>query len=423
MIDSSLTEYLVPLWARQTDLVIDHAKGCYLYTPAGTKILDFTSGYGVTNTGHCHPKVVKAIQDQAEKLLHGQLNLFYHPTVLQLAKKLHDTLPTHLDRYFFATSGAEAVESAVKMARQSTKKTNIIVFQNAFHGRTALTMSLTTSKVRHRQNYQPLIPGVFIAPYPYSYFFGWDEEETSAWCLRQLKHMLHTQTAPEETAAILVEPILGDGGYVPSTASFLQGLRKLCDDNEILFILDEIQSGWGRTGKLFAHEYANIEADILIMAKGLASGLPISAVAVPNEIVQNCLPGSQGGTLNGNAITCAAALATIDVIIQEELPQKAARHGKQIMDQLREIQRRVGFNGEVRGLGLMIALELSDSAGSPDAETAAYIRDECLKLNMLLATCGPYNNVLRWAPPLTISEDEIQQGIQIFKEVIKKKWG
>ena len=412
-------DYLAPLLARVTDITVERAQGCYLYTTEDQRILDFTSGYGVTSTGHCHPKVVAAIQQQAERLLHGQQNLMYHPTLLELIDKLHQVLPSHLDRFFFQNSGADAVESAVKVVRQASKKTNIIVFQNGFHGRTALTGSLSTSKVRHREGWQPLVAGIFVAPYPYAYFYGWDEEETSAWCLQQIRHMLHTQTAPEETAAVIIEPILGDGGFVPAPTSFLRGLRQICDENGIVLLFDEIWSGWGRSGKLFAYQHTdNLQPDILIMGKGLASGLPISAIAAAAALVEKCPPGSDGGTLSGNPVSCAAARASIEVILEEGLTENAARRGAQLMDLLRRVQEEIGFVGEVRGRGLMVGLELSGTDGSPDVEITRAVQQACLTRHMLIATCGPYGNIFRWAPPLVVNEAQIEEGVSIFREAL-----
>jgi 4-aminobutyrate aminotransferase len=411
--------YLAPLLTRVTDIVVDHAEGCYLFTDDHRKILDFTSGYGVTNTGHCHPKVVAAIQRQASRLLHAQQNLMYHTTLLQLLEKLHEVLPPHLDRVFFHNSGADAVECAVKVARHATGKTNLIVFQNAFHGRTALTCSLTSSKVRHRSGWQPLMAGVFVAPYPYSYFYGWEPEATSTWCLKQLRHMLHTQTAPEETAAIMIEPILGDGGFVNAPLSFLHGLRQLCIEYNILLIFDEIQSGWGRTGKLFGYQYAEgVEPDILIMAKGLASGLPISAIAAPAALMEKCPVGIDGGTLSGNPVPSAAAMATIEVIFEEGLMNNATKRGRQMTDLLYKVQQETGFAGEIRGPGLMVGLELSQLDGSPATPMARAVQLACLQRQMLIATSGPYSNSFRWAPPLTITSAQIEDGVSIFREAL-----
>jgi 4-aminobutyrate aminotransferase len=288
--------YISPVWTRYTPIVAERAEGAYIYDRDGTRYLDFTCGIGVTNTGHCHPAVVQAIQEQAAKLLHGQVNIIFHPPLLELAQELRTIVPEPLDCFFFSNSGAEAVEGAVKLARHATGRPNIIVFQGSFHGRTALTMALTTSKTVYRVGYQPLPAGVFVAPYPYAYRYGWSPEEAEAFCLREVEFLLKTQTAPTETAAILVEPVLGEGGYVVPPPGFLKGLRWICDEHDILLIVDEVQSGFGRTGKWFAIEHFGTPPDIMIMAKGLASGLPLSGIAARRELMARWIPGSHGGT-------------------------------------------------------------------------------------------------------------------------------
>ncbi len=280
------TALLSPTWYHVTDLVVDHGEGAYVYTTDGDRFLDFTSGIGVTNTGHCHPRVVKAIQDQATKFIHAQINVYYHEPAFRLAAALREVLPAHMDTFFFSTSGAEAVEGAVKLARHATGRPNVIVFQGSFHGRTGQTMAMTTSKVIYRKGYQPLPGGVFVSPFPYWYRYGWNPEEATEFCLRELGLILHTQTAPEETAAMVIEPVLGEGGYIVPPVSFIQGLRQVCNEHGILLILDEIQSGCGRTGKFFAHEHFHVKSDITIMAKGLGSGFPISAIAASREIME-----------------------------------------------------------------------------------------------------------------------------------------
>jgi 4-aminobutyrate aminotransferase len=322
--------HLSPVWPHYTPIIASRAEGCYVYDQQDKAYLDFTCGIGVTNTGHCHPRVVEAIRRQAGKLLHGQVNIIVHEPILELIEELRSILPSSMDGFFFSNSGAEAVEGAIKLARQATRRPNIIVFQGSFHGRTVGTMSLTTSKTIYRAGYQPLMPGVFVAPYPYAYRYGWDEERTSQWCLEELDYLLLTQTAPKETAAILVEPVLGEGGYVVPPASFLRGLRKVCDQHGILLIVDEIQSGFGRTGKWFAVDHFSIEADILVVAKGLASGLPLSAVISRLVIMERWEPGSHGGTYGGNAVACAAAVATIQTIREEGLLENTQERGTQL---------------------------------------------------------------------------------------------
>jgi len=244
--------YLSPVWTHFTDIQPVRAEGIYLYDSAGSRYIDFTSGIGVLNTGHCHPRVVKAIQDQAENLIFGQMNIVLPPVSIRLAEALNQVTPQNIDCFFFSNSGAEAVEASVKLARHATGKRNIIVFQGSFHGRTAQTMAMTTSKYIYRHDYQPLPGGIFVAPFPYSYYYGWDEAKTTEFCLRELDRIFHGQTLAEETAAMIIEPVLGEGGYVPAPVEFMQALREICTQNNILLIVDEVQSGFGRTGKFFA---------------------------------------------------------------------------------------------------------------------------------------------------------------------------
>jgi 4-aminobutyrate aminotransferase-like enzyme len=239
------TGLLAPVWTHLTDIQPERAEGIYFYDAAGTRYTDFTSGIGVTNSGHCHPRVVKAIRDQAGQLIFGQMNIVMAQPTIQLAEKLNQVTPEGIDRFFFSNSGAEAVEASVKLARQATGRRNIIVFQGSFHGRTHQTMAMTTSKTVYRHNYQPLPGAIFVAPYPYSYYYGWDEQQTIDFCLQELDLLLHSQSAPDETAAFIIEPMLGEGGYVPAPPAFLQALRCIADQNGILLIVDEVQSGFG----------------------------------------------------------------------------------------------------------------------------------------------------------------------------------
>ena len=284
-------------------------------------------------------------------------------------------------------------------------------------------MSLTTSKTIYRAGYQPLMPGVFVAPYPYAYRYGWDPEETSRWCLQELEYLLLTQTAPQETAAILVEPVLGEGGYIAPPVSFLRGLRKICDQHGILLILDEIQSGFGRTGKWFALEHYDLQPDIMTVAKGLASGLPLSGVFSSLELMQYWIPGSHGGTYGGNALSSAAAVATIQAIREENMLENAQQRGQQLLQGLNALQQKYPSIGEVRGLGLMIGVEFSTADGQPDKTTAKAVAHACLERRMLLLTCGPWDNTIRWIPPLVVTAEQIEQGLQIFGEALQEVLG
>jgi 4-aminobutyrate aminotransferase len=412
--------HLSPVWPHYTPIIASRAEGSYVYDQQDKAYLDFTCGLGVTNTGHCHPRVVEAIRGQAGKLLHGQVNIIVHEPILELIEELRSILPSSMDGFFFSNSGAEAVEGAIKLARQATGRPNIIVFQGSFHGRTVGTMSLTTSKTIYRSGYQPLMPGVFVAPYPYAYRYGWDEEHTSQWCLEELDYLLLTQTAPGETAAILVEPVLGEGGYVVPPASFLRGLRKVCDQHGILLIVDEIQSGFGRTGEWFALEHFSVEADILTVAKGLASGLPLSAVISPLDIMEKWEPGSHGGTYGGNAVASAAAVATIQTIREEGLLDNTQERGTQLLTGLRHLQEVYPGLGDVRGLGLMIGAEFRTPDHKPDKDVAKAVVHACLDDGLILITCGPWDNTVRWIPPLTVDETQIKQALDIFSNALDK---
>jgi 4-aminobutyrate aminotransferase len=412
-------ESLTPILGRFTPIEVEHAQGPYLYATDGRRYLDFTTGIGVTNTGHCHPKVVAAAQAQVAKLIHGQANIVYHKPMLELIQGLREILPAHLDSFFFTNSGAEAVEAAIKLSRHATGRTNTIVFQGGFHGRTIGSVSLTTSNPIYHYKYQPLMPGVYVAPFPYTYFYGWSAEETEAFCLKQLNHVLASQTAPDETAAMLLEPVLGEGGYVVPTPGFLAGVQKICREHGILLIVDEVQSGFGRTGKWFAFQHFGVEPDIVIMAKGLASGFPLSAIAARSELMQHSPTGSQGGTYGGNAVSCAAGVATLGVLRDEGLIDNSTEKGARLLEQLKGLRDRFPVIGEVRGLGLMVGVEFTTPSGEPDKATAKAVMEECLDRGLVLLTCGTYGNVVRWIPPLIIDDSHLDEALGIFASALE----
>ncbi|MFZ6021108.1 MAG: aspartate aminotransferase family protein [Chloroflexota bacterium] len=419
----TLFKHLSPVWSHYTDIIVSKAEGALLYDLNGRSFLDFTCGIGVTNTGHCHPRVVRAIQEQAELLLHGQANIITHQPMLNLVEALLEIVPQPIDGFFFSNSGAEAVEGAVKLARHASGKSNIIVFQGSFHGRTANTMAMTTSKTIYRAGYQPLPAGVFVAPYPYALRFGWDEETTSQFCLEELEFLLQTQTAPSETAAMIVEPVLGEGGYVVPPVSFLKGLRELCSRHQILLIVDEIQSGFGRTGRWFALEHFDLQPDILVVAKGLASGLPLSGVFSSLDLMKKWVTGSHGGTYGGNAVACAAAVATIAAIKEDGMLANARQRGGQLIQGLRKIQKDYPVIAEIRGLGLMIGCEFRNSDKKPDKNTAKAVAHACLDRGLILLTCGPWDNTIRWIPPLNVTAAQIEQALAIFEQAVAEVVG
>jgi len=412
--------HVSPVWTRTFLIEAERAEGSYIYSTDGRRYLDFTCGIGVTNTGHCHPKVVEAIREQAGLFLHAQANIVVHQPMLQLIEELRTIVPPSIDGFFFSNSGAEAVEGAVKLARAVTGKPNVIVFSGSFHGRTSGTMALTTSKTIYRSGYQPLPAGVYVVPYPYAYRLGLDAERTSQFCLAALEELLLSQTSPAETAAILIEPVLGEGGYVPPPVLFMKGLRQIADRNGILLIFDEVQSGFGRSAKWFAQEHFGVVPDIMTVAKGIASGLPLSGVFSRLELMKKWPTGSHGGTYGGNAVACAAGVATIRAMREEKMLENAAQRGVQLMTGLRKLQEDYPQMGDVRGLGLMIGTEFVDSRQKPDKAFTKSIVRAAEERDLLLLTCGTHDNTIRWIPPLNVSAQQISDALVIFSESLEE---
>ncbi|CAO3593004.1 unnamed protein product [Absidia cylindrospora] len=380
---------------RSTELVIEKAKGTYVWSVEGKKYLDLTTGIGVTNTGHCHPTVVKAVQDQAANFSHGQVNIFTRNPCWILI---------------------EAVEAAVKLARHATKKQNIIVFQGSYHGRTMGTMALTTSKTVYAKGFGPLMPGVHVCSYPY--FQQWAAHKAdptkfdAQWCgaeaLHQLDLVLKQRSDPEDTAAILIEPVQGEGGYVVPPKNFLTGLREICDKHNILLICDEVQLGFGRTGKMFAVEHFGVRPDILVMAKGIASGYPLSAIVSTKELMDTQPPGSMGGTYSGNAVACAAANATLQVFKDENILENC--NIEQFFSTLKAKVPGLLPNNikvDIRGLGLMIGIEFLDAPKG----FANAVAQEAFDLDTIVLTTSIYET-LRLIPPLNITKEETNLALE-----------
>ncbi|MEU1525690.1 aspartate aminotransferase family protein [Nocardia rhamnosiphila] len=407
---------LSPILKQATPVTVDHGAGCYLYDVDGRRFLDFTAGIGVTSTGHCHPRVVAAAQEQVGKLIHGQYTTVMHRPMLELTERLGTVLPAGLDSVFYANSGSEAVEAALRLARQATGRPNVIVFHGGFHGRTVAAATMTTSGTRFSAGFGPLMSGVHVAPFPTAFRYGWTEAEATAFALRELDYIFATLTSPAETAAFIVEPVLGEGGYIPGNREFFQGLRERADRYGILLIFDEIQTGFGRTGKFFGHQHFDVRPDVITMAKGLASGFPISGIAASAELMGKAWPGSQGGTYGGNAVACAAALATLDVIESEGLVENAAVRGEQLLAGVRAAETKAV--GDVRGLGLLVGSEFITPDGTPDRETATAAQQLAATKGLLLLTCGAHMNVVRMIPPLIVSEAQIADALTIWSEVL-----
>ncbi len=410
---------LSPVLKQATPVRAARGEGVYLYDTEDRRYLDFTAGIGVTSTGHCHPRVVEAAQRQVGTLIHGQYTTVMHEPLLQLTERLGDVLPDGLDALFYANSGSEAVEAALRLARHATGRQNAIVFSGSFHGRTMGAAALTTAGTKFRAGLGPLMPGVAVAPFPFAFRQGCSEEQAVESALRELDYLLATVSAPADTAAIFVEPVLGEGGYVPAPPAFLAGLRERADRHGILLVVDEVQTGFGRTGTFWGHEHAaEVRPDVLVTAKGLASGFPLSAIAAPTAIMERAWPGSQGGTYGGNAVACAAALATLDVIRDEQLVDNAAEQGRRLADGLRKVAADHPAIADVRGLGLMLGNEFCAPDGAPDTATAQRAQQEAAHLGLLLLTCGAHGNVVRMIPPLVVNAEQIDAGVALWGKAV-----
>ncbi|TWJ26436.1 aspartate aminotransferase family protein [Geobacter argillaceus] len=398
-------------------LAIERGEGSWVIDREGKRYLDFATGIAVLNLGHNHPRVRERVAGQLEQFVHTG-GIYYNETTVAAAELLASITPPGLDMLFFSNSGAEAVDGALKLARFVTGRQGIIAFSGAFHGRTLGAVSVTTSSARYRSRYHPLLPSVYHAPYPFSYRCPMHcrPETCSLACFGALEEMLGRLITPNEVAAILIEPILGEGGYAPAPPAFLKRLRRLCDDHGILLIFDEVQSGMGRTGDWFAAQRYGMVPDIMTVAKGIASGFPLSAVVAKRQIMEQWPSGAHGTTFGGNPIACAAAIATIETIRDEGLLPRCQQLGERAMERLRAMQEHRPLIGDVRGMGLMIGVELVDNVGTPAGAACERLLDWCREKGLLIINCGTDRNVLRLVPPLTISDDELDQALTIIDE-------
>lgn len=394
----------------------DRAENAELWDVEGRRYLDFAAGIAVNNTGHRHPKVMAAVAQQAQEFTHTCFNVAPYEIYIQLAEKLNKLAPGDFDKKtMLVTTGVEAVENAVKMARAYTGRSGVIAFSGAFHGRTLMGMALT-GKVAYKKGFGAMPAEIIHAPFP-NPLYG----VTEAQALLALDTILASDIEASRVAAIIVEPVQGEGGFNIAPTAFLRRLREICDQHGIVFIVDEIQTGIGRTGKMFAIEHAGVTPDLVTMAKGLAGGFPLSAVTGKAEIVDAAAPGGLGGTYAGSPIGIAAANAVLEVIEEEQLLGRAALLGKVIRDRLSKIKTTEGSAiSDVRGLGMMNAIELSigGDPAKPDADLAARIVAEAEKRGLILLICGTYNNVIRLLPPLTIPEDQLNEGLDILEASI-----
>jgi 4-aminobutyrate aminotransferase len=407
-------------YPRGYPFVMDHGKGVEVWDPDGNRFIDFMSGIAVLSTGHSHPRVVKAVQDAAEKFLHISSD-FYHEGWIRLSEKLDEIAPfEEKAKTFLTNSGTEAVETAIKLAKYHTKRHNFIGFFGAFHGRTMGSVAFTASKPHYHRGFYPLMPGVTHVPFPDAYrpiLSGKTGEDYGETVVRFIEEEIFGHNVPgDEIAGVLVEPIQGEGGYIVPPDGFFPALRKLCDKYGILLIADEVQSGMGRTGKWWAIEHFGVEPDIITSAKGIASGLPLGA-CIARESVMTWPKGAHGNTFGGNPISCAASLATIE-LLEEQYLANAAEVGQYALDCLAEIQARHTSIGDVRGKGLMIGVEFvkDKSTKEPSEEIRNLVEHAGFEHGLLLLGCG--KSVIRLAPPLCITREEMDEGLEIFEQVI-----
>ena len=400
-------------------MTAESAAGSWVTDTDGNKWLDFVMGIAVLNTGYSHPKVVAAVQDQAAKVAHAQMGVWRHQPMLELAAKLQEVLPEGMDQVLFQNSGAEAVENAVKLAKQATRRPGVIAFHGAFHGRTHLAMALTDSAVHYRGHMEPLMGGIYHARYCYPFRTPASEDPTD-YAISDVRRVLRSEIVGDDVACIVVEPIQGEGGFIVPTAEFMKELRVIADEIGAMLVIDEIQAGMGRTGKWFCHEHYGVKPDILTSAKGLGSGYPIAAIAARAELWDKCMAGSMGGTFGGNAVGCAAGVATIEAMQEDGMLENATRQGEKFRAYFEKLQGEYPAIGEVRGKGLMVGIEcVVPGTKEPNAAAAKAFVTECIKRRLILMGAGSFGNCFRLLPALNLTDADYDTAIGIFDEVAK----
>lgn len=407
-------------------ITIAESKGSVMKDVDGNVYIDFTSGIGVTSLGHCVDEIVDTICGQASKLIHSCIHVVNYESYLKLAKRLTEVTPgSFKKRALMLNSGSEAVENAVKIVRQYTGRPGIISFENSFHGRTYMAMTLTGKWDPYKVKYGPFVPGVYMTPFAYCYRcpFHLEYPGCSLACVHHIeKSILKTQVPPNEVAAIISEPIQGEGGFIAPPPDFFKELKGICEKHDIQLIIDEIQTGFARTGKMWAIEHYDVVPDVIVMAKAIASGLPLSAVVTRDELMKDIYPGSLGGTYGGNPIACATALKVLEIIEREQIIKLAAGLGRKLRKRLDEFQERYEVIGDVRGKGPMLAMELVKDRATkePNPEAASKLMKESLASGLLTLKAGLYNNCIRLHPPLTIEDELLEKGLEILEDAFKK---
>lgn len=408
---------------RATHLGVVNAEGCYLYTEDGRKVLDFASGVAVNNLGNKNKEVVEAIKEQLDTMIHVGHNVVYNESYVRMAERLVE-LTGGDTKVYFSNSGAEVNDGAMKLAKYVTKRPAVIAFRNSFHGRTIGSLSITGSSSSYRKNYEPLMPAVYWADYADCRHcpFGKEEGCCNMECVKQFDSIFAKLIAPECVAAIIVEPVQGEGGYIVPKPEFLQGLRNICDEHGILLIFDEVQTGIGRTGELYAYQTFGVKPDILTSAKALGGGVPLGAIIAKKEIMDQWPAGAHGGTFGGNPLACSAGLKTLEIIERDHLLDNCKKQGAYFKEKLIGLQKKYpDCIGDVRGVGLMLSIEIVTEDGKPDAAYTAQLKEKALERNLLLLTCGSDHNVVRFIAPLIVSEKEIDEAMQVLEDIFAEK--
>ncbi len=417
-------QYLSPVFYKQTNLVARSAKGCYLTDVNGDRYLDFVQGIAVNALGHNHPTIVKAIQDQAANLVNASFNLVNYESTLTLAKELAGVTPEGLTSIFFTNGGAEATDSALKLSMSYTGRSAVIAFMGSFHGRTVGATSITGSNSKYRKHYNPLMGNVYFAPYPSKDLCpaGMNEEERTDYCLWELNKLLQYIVWPEDIACIYMEPVMGEGGYVVPGKKFVQGVAKICKEHGILLIFDEIQCGYGRTGKMWASQHFDVIPDIMTVGKAIGGGLPMSAVISTPEIMDKWPIGTHGTTFGGNPVAAAAGCAVLEAFKDGTLLQNVNQMGAYLKSELMKLKEKYPCISDVRGVGLMVAIEFSHEDGSPAPDIWIDVKARMLKHHMLTLNCGVHGNGMRFATPLNVRKEEIDEGLSILSASIEEMY-
>ncbi len=413
---------LSPVLGRYFETSWSHGQGHRLYDTAGRGYLDFANGIAVTVLGHAHPRVTEAIHRQAGRLIGPTGAIGYSEPVVRLASMIADTLPDPIDTVFFLNSGSEAIDGALKLARRATGRPGIIAFEGGFHGRTLGATSITTSSLNYRVGYEPLLPSVYFAPFPRVWRdFDGDEAAATRAALEGLQRLTSTAVPPSSVGAMVIEPVQGEGGYHPAPPAFLQALRAFCDEHGIVLVADEVQTGYGRTGRMWGFEEAGIVPDAVCIAKAVANGLPLSALATSRALQERWGRSAHGSTYGGNPVACAAGIAVLETIGDEGLIANAAQRGDELTAGLRRLQAEDDRIGDVRGPGLMIGVELirDRKSRTPDGELASAVQARALDLGLLVLTCGAAHETIRWIAPLDATAAEVSEALELFGEALR----